>query len=130
MKALTVTETSSGSWVSDRAVCTTLEQRHGSQKQQADVYKEKNICVFLQLYLVNKRPSVGVALQQHTGPKLGIFAPDQVARQALEKGILIANLVKTHRIESKSLDPFKSFGCASNAQTKYFILTLISSWSH
>lgn len=62
---------------------------------------------FLQHYLVNKRPSVGVALQQHTGPKFGILAPDQVAGQALEKGILIAHLMKTHRIESKSLDPLK-----------------------
>lgn len=101
---------------------------HKSSRQM--FIEKKNICVFLQHYLVNKRPPVGVALQQHTGPQLGIFAPDQVARQALEKGILIAHLMKTHRIENMSLDPLKSFGCTSNAQTKYYILTLISSWSH
>lgn len=95
MKALTVTETSSGSWVSERAVCTTWEQRCGQlKKQQADIYKEVIFVLFWH-YLVNKWSSVGVALQQHTGPKLRIFATDQVARQALEKGVLIAHLMKT-----------------------------------
>lgn len=54
------------------------------------------IKVLFLYYLVNKWPSVGVALQQHTGPKLWVFAPDQVARQALEKGVLIAYLMKTY----------------------------------
>lgn len=44
-------------------------------------------------YLVNQWSSVGVTLQQHAGPQLWVFAANQVARQALEQGILIADLM-------------------------------------
>lgn len=37
------------------------------------------------LYLVNEWSSEGVAFQQHASPKIGVFAADQVARQALEE---------------------------------------------
>lgn len=44
MKAFTVTDTSSGSWVSDRAVCTTWKQRNRTlQKKQPDAWKEIKI---------------------------------------------------------------------------------------
>ncbi len=45
-------------------------------------------------YLVNEWSSVGVALQQHAGPQIRVFTADQVARQALEEGVLIADLIK------------------------------------
>lgn len=45
------------------------------------------------LYLVNEWSSEGVAFQQHTSPKIRVFAADQVARQALEEGVLIADLM-------------------------------------
>lgn len=48
--------------------------------------------VLIIFYLVNKWSSVGVTLQQHAGPQLRIFAADQVAGQALEQGVLIADL--------------------------------------
>lgn len=50
------------------------------------------------IYLVNEWSSVGVALQQHTGPQLRVFAADQVARQALEEGVLIADLQRKQEI--------------------------------
>lgn len=46
------------------------------------------------IYLVNKWSSEGVALEQNTGPKIRVFATDQVTRQAFEQGILIANLLQ------------------------------------
>lgn len=46
------------------------------------------------LYLINKWSSERVALKKHTGPQLRVFASDQVARQALEEGVFIANLMR------------------------------------
>lgn len=45
------------------------------------------------IYLINEWSSVWVALQQHAGPQIRVFAADQVARQALEEGVLIADLI-------------------------------------
>ena len=44
------------------------------------------------LHLVNEWSSEGVGLQQHAGPQVRVFAAHQVARQALEQGVLIADL--------------------------------------
>lgn len=63
-------------------------------------------------YLVDKWSSEGVALQQHAGPELGVFATDQVARQALEKGVLVAHLTKTRQIGKCHL------ACTSHTETK------------
>lgn len=43
-------------------------------------------------YLVNEWSSEGVGLQQHAGPQVRVSATDQVARQTLEQGVLIAHL--------------------------------------
>lgn len=43
------------------------------------LYKYEIKVVFYILYLVNEWSSEGVALQQHTGPKVRVFAADQVA---------------------------------------------------
>ena len=100
MKALTVTDTSSGSWVSDSAVCTTWEQVQGNrrlEKQKAPVMNEmKRASSFV--YLVNEWSSEGVALEQHASPQLGVFATDQIARKALEQGVLIADLMSKKKI--------------------------------
>ena len=46
-------------------------------------------------HLVDERPPEGVGLQQHAGPKLGVLAADQVAGQALEQRVFIADLEST-----------------------------------
>lgn len=67
------------------------------------MYSKEVHLIFCILYLVNEWTSEGVALQQHTGPQLGIFATDQVAGQALEKGVLIADLKRKQKINYKAV---------------------------
>lgn len=128
MKALTVTDTSSGSWVSDRAVWTTWGKRRSSletTRKAGDVYERKWDHVVL--YLVDEWSSEGVALQQHTGPQVRVFAAHQVARQALEQGVLIANLKEKEHKLILFLHQFKVQHLMNGWNV---LLTLISSWSH
>lgn len=55
------------------------------------------------LYLVNEWSSEGVALQQHASPQIRVSAADQVARQALEEGVLIADLIRKQQNKHGSL---------------------------
>lgn len=83
MKALTVTDTSSGSWVSDSAVCTTWNEQilkplnsHHWQSLQQQQWRTTN--------LINKLSPVRVVFLQHVCPKLWIFPSYQISSLTLE----------------------------------------------
>lgn len=63
----------------------------------------------INVYLVNKGPSVGVGLQKHTGPELWVSAAHQVTGQTLEQWVLIAHLSRT--IKRYILCFMLLFGC-------------------
>lgn len=97
MKALTVTDTSSGSWVSESAVCTTCEGRENNKNDlNLNINNTVNCNHWEVVYLVYQWPSVGVALQENTGPQIRVLTTHQIPRQTLEEGVFIAHLWTRH----------------------------------
>lgn len=101
MKAFTVTEISSGSWVSDRAVCTTYRHKINPSSRLITTADNKQRTASKILpsplyggdtHLVNQLSPELIVFIQHLGPQIHVSTLHQVAGLTLEQGVLIAHL--------------------------------------